>query len=518
MWGEHATPEQKRRHALALVALSTDAVLLAAAERVRAGGEAEALVEAIAARATFRRVTLDTTDITHLVRALVGDLPPSSVQALPDLLSPAAPSPLLPSLERVADRFSIVHSTLHEQVASAEARPNNAEHLPPSNPRAASDADLLIDPELARLAMALGHGRAFAVFSLAQQMTRVRGGGVVGETELITRASAMLGITPDTIRYRYLPVGDGVFWHARSQGHVGVISAAKVARRLVQEAAEHEHDYLYETNLPGVALTFIRQKANTLKGFYAACYAAWLHSRDGRTRAISRYTLTHLWGQTANTIRSWEKLTDITACASYAVYEDLPAAPMHHAYPAVVIATAPSGKTERCIAAMARASNTYVVDSLAVKAHHKVPKAVRRAARLAANAAPPQKHPGDLSGAVQDNVPARVISLKMGRRTFVPCGHEAAYRALQKHLKQDLRRVDADGLDEGELAAPHYVQRHAPTMARAGLLVQHSRVCAATLDQGVLHFRKRATRREEAAVLDGCRGQIVAAWREMVGM
>lgn len=520
MWGEHATSEQKRRHALALVALSTDSVLLVAAERVSASGSTEALAQAITTRAALKRVTLDATDIAHLIRSLVGHLPASSVPICANPPPATSPSPLLPALERAADRVAIVQSPLHEQVTETLAARSKPEPMPiASGTRTATDADLLIDSELARIATALGYGRAFAVYTLAQQITRARGGGVIEEAALAQRASAMLGITPETIRYRYLPAGDGTFWHTRRCGKVGVISAAKVAQRLVQEAAERGRDHLFETNLPGVAFTAIGQNANTLKEFYAACYAAWLHSREGHTRAISRYTLTHLWGQTANTLRAWEKLADITALASYAVYEDLYAAPMHHAYPAVVIATAADGAMGRHIAPMARASNRYIPLCSPVKAHHLVPKSVRRAAWLAANAASTQTHPGEISGAVcgQDDY-TRVISLRTGRRTFHQRGYECAYRALQKHLRTDVRRVDAEQLDAPELSAPHYVERHAPTNTRAGLLVQHSRVCEATLERGVLHFCKRATRREEAAVLNGRRGQIVAAWREMVGI
>lgn len=304
-----------------------------------------------------------------------------------------------------------------------------------------------LDPELARIFVALGYAAPLLLYSVARQRTsRTKGSGVFKHDDLLEEIKRRgVRTSKEVIRRHWLTKGDGVFWNPRNNGKLGIVSYDKLCAKAVEMAIAAGKPELVSTNPPGTKFIHV-PLAKTLKGWCGNVLAAWHYSRDGHTHNISRYTLNKLWGTTTKTLLAWEQAAGITVSSSCAVYTDgtIP----KYAFPVVIRVDHGNGLKELTISPMARHSNIYNVPSMRQKQHKRVPGEAKRIARSKLEELASGDTPDSICG--QPTVQADRVGFSFTKRRnfFANDGDLGnAFKRLNLHL-----RSDPDDL------APHFVQ------------------------------------------------------------
>jgi hypothetical protein len=195
--------------------------------------------------------------------------------------------------------------------------------------------NVLIDPEFARICVAIGETAQLLVYVTAQHMTRTSSGsGSVDTRELVDALhGAGVKATAGTIR-RWILRGAGAYWHLRVKrlylfGMARLTSRGERGRlNITQRAIDALKPEIVMTNPSGANLIEI-EVPPTLRQFTAQVYRAWFASRADHTQLISRYTLCTLWNVTRKTLQGWEKLAHIQPVESYVHYQEARFVPEH---------------------------------------------------------------------------------------------------------------------------------------------------------------------------------------------
>jgi hypothetical protein len=242
--------------------------------------------------------------------------------------------------------------------------------------------ELVVDSELARLAIGLGHSRPLLLWLVSRSVDQ-RGAGMV------TRRQAFAGLRRAGVQVESKTLGR---WVAAAQRAGFLVAAgqklfltsqAKLAARLGYAAAA-SNPALVETNVPGTApvIVALEDAQLTVERFCGLMLAAWHAGRArARVQPISRKTLSVLWGVSAHILRQWEAAAGIVATAHYAVDNAVGSAGAlvsGHAYPGVFRPDEP-GKPYKVLP-VERLSNSYAAPAgLRVKPSKYTPNIIRRA-------------------------------------------------------------------------------------------------------------------------------------------
>jgi hypothetical protein len=185
-----------------------------------------------------------------------------------------------------------------------------ADHIPQVEPPAKGEDDTLtpattgltvrVDPELARLAVALNKAGEFRVWLIARHFFGQPGWV---EKERLREVLATEQIASRRQVDRVLKQGDRLFWGRSPSGRIFLRAYVRVAERLTRLARETQPQ-LVATNVPGARDVYLRV-GGTLGAFKAQVYAGWLTHREAPK--ISRQVLAALFGCSQETLRNWER-------------------------------------------------------------------------------------------------------------------------------------------------------------------------------------------------------------------
>lgn len=170
-----------------------------------------------------------------------------------------------------------------------------ARHTPDPDP-----IEIRIDPEIARLAVALRRDPELRLWMVLRHVAGASGGRLDAD-ELYQRICRI--VTDYTRRHfnRLLKSGAGTFWTIDGDRQVWLWGGAALGKHLVELAGPE----LVSSNPPGARDMFIPIGKN-IQQFRAHCLGAWYAHRENPT--LSRMTLEMLWGRDADTLRRWEDL------------------------------------------------------------------------------------------------------------------------------------------------------------------------------------------------------------------
>ncbi|MEO8392153.1 MAG: hypothetical protein ABI700_04090 [Chloroflexota bacterium] len=166
-----------------------------------------------------------------------------------------------------------------------------------------------VDPELARLSVALHLAPALRIWVIIRQCVREQSGSGWISRDALRQALKAQQI-PYTDRHlrRVLVSGEGTFWNVTRQ-RIYMRSWTYVAVALTG-AALQEHTGRPERNRPGAREMYV-PVSGSLEQWEAQLYAAWFAYRNNPT--ISRSELCHLFKRDKTTLRRWEA-TRLVGC------------------------------------------------------------------------------------------------------------------------------------------------------------------------------------------------------------
>lgn len=208
---------------------------------------------------------------------------------------------------------------------------SNSRHL-----NSQSDDDdlmVLVDVELARVAIGLYLGALLRLWLIGHHVSRVRysGRGWVTVDELWNMLS-QIGITMTRRHFRrLLQRGDGQFWSIYKE-RVFLRSIVFVAEELSIEAGL-QGGGLIATNQPGGLKSVWLPINGSHERWEAFVYAGWLAAHGAPT--IARATLSGLFNRTDKTLRQWEKThlaETVNVVPGYAVMNEVAEQPAEHAF------------------------------------------------------------------------------------------------------------------------------------------------------------------------------------------
>jgi len=163
-----------------------------------------------------------------------------------------------------------------------------------------------IDPEIARIAVALHLVPAHRVWVIARELVRESGGaGHISKGQLAS-ALADVGVSYSAAYLnRLLRSAEGLFWRQdRPCKRIFICGAANVGVNLVEFAVATGQVDVIGTNRPG-AIDVHVEVSGGLEQWEAQIYAAWMAYRECPT--ISRDALQCLFGRDESTLRRWEQ-------------------------------------------------------------------------------------------------------------------------------------------------------------------------------------------------------------------
>jgi hypothetical protein len=235
-----------------------------------------------------------------------------------------------------------------------------------------------IDPELARIAIALHLAPQFRLWVVAKSITRTAdGSGKVAKKEFFT-ALRNFGIKYSRQhRRRLLNSGERLFWN-EDKKYVYVRSSQHVASELTQLAIDNNPALL--SNRAGVTEVYI-PSAGSLEQWEANIYAGWLDHRENPI--IARETLEGLFNRTPETLRRWEQdqlegtLTiqkNYAQCALVDTMEKVNPERLNS-----YVAKTDEGAQLRLVWQM---PNTYIIKGIKTHAHKGQSKKVRKAVNV----------------------------------------------------------------------------------------------------------------------------------------
>lgn len=160
-----------------------------------------------------------------------------------------------------------------------------------------------VDPELARLCVALALGNLARLWFIARAITRAQNGsGCIQKSELKRALKRYDCAYTDEHVSRLLTQGEGVFWN-RDHHRLFIRKPAHVVVSITQQALATNPDMIY-TNRPGCRDMYV-DPSGTLERWEVSVYTAWLAHRQNPT--ISRQTLAMLFQRDETTLRRWER-------------------------------------------------------------------------------------------------------------------------------------------------------------------------------------------------------------------
>jgi hypothetical protein len=298
-----------------------------------------------------------------------------------------------------------------------------------------------VDPELARLAVAM---RLFPVFRLwSYAHTWTSGAGWIEKERLFETLKTTGVVTTRRTFNHLLHAGANLFWTVGlgrgATPRVYLTGYVALAQRLTALAMS-EHRELVETNRPGARKVYVDLSGGKAE-VVARLQAAWLALRGEVT--ISRQRLQLLWRCSKNTLLKRERRAGITSRANFAQHHD-PHAPEvpKHAY----LIAAGNGRSY----ASWRLPNTYSSPDV-----ERLANGQRRKARTAANAA------------VESHVQAVNVMadglLRTGRLYFTDKADGprlSGFRSLGRHIRR-----------HGDLDVRHYARLGDVDTARGVVVV-----------------------------------------------
>lgn len=346
----------------------------------------------------------------------------------------------------------------------------------PNAPREAAATAIPIDPELARLAIALKFDTALRLWCVLR--VYANGRGWIATRDL---AGALRRFNVDLdrgTRQKAVAAGEGIFWHRNAKlKRLRLIGYQKLALALVEMAMRIAPDAA-ATNRPGQQPVFIDVAGDALD-FKAGCYAAW---HGERRQGISRFTLTRLWQASVPTLLAWEERAGIARQEAVAQYAGAdPDLPPEHAYEY----TTADGQRRKAW----RASNHYIAPAFVEKQTGR-----RRVHRVRAlcwgiverSSEAIQDHAAcGACGAAGGDTGTGWHLQRTGRRFFVsskgvPDGRKRAIKHCQKH---------------GDWQQPHYIRLATKRLKRGDMLIYDALAADAQTDAHEL-FTLRFPRRQ----------------------
>lgn len=295
----------------------------------------------------------------------------------------------------------------------------------PCEPRQ-PDTAVLVDPELARLPIALKQFNVYRVWLYAHKLHD--GCGWI-ERNALEQGLKRQGVIHSGRTFDHILAHGAGYWRiapgtdpqGNDHSRVYLTSAEKLAARLTKKARRVE-PLLVETNRPGMQKVWL-DLTGDLQAAEATVYAAWLNLKDkGEGVRIERAKLQTLWRRSKNILLKWERLAGIKTSANFAEFDT------DNAPPDAYLCLDKDG-TEY---ASKRLANTYVAPS--VKEHSA--RSNRRKIRAAANAkVSDQIQPANVlaGGSVGHSIRTGKIYFqnKRTQKGFVP-----AEKAIDSHLRQ----------------------------------------------------------------------------------
>ena len=160
-------------------------------------------------------------------------------------------------------------------------------------------AEIRVEPELGRAAVALKLAALYRLYVIAREMTRRGDGSGRAPKRALKKQLARYGVRYSREHLsRLLRAGEGLFWN-RSSRTLYLFNPARVAAAMVKI-----DPLVFVTNRPGTRDMYL-SPSGTLEQWEATLYAAWLAHRGNPT--IARETLEQLFGRSADTLRLWEE-------------------------------------------------------------------------------------------------------------------------------------------------------------------------------------------------------------------
>ncbi|MBL8118771.1 MAG: hypothetical protein JNJ78_14660 [Anaerolineae bacterium] len=181
----------------------------------------------------------------------------------------------------------------------------------------ASDHTIAIDPELARIALALKHANLFRVWAVLLQFARKTNRNSIPRALLAEKlADHGVNVSDRNLR-RWLYRGHGLYWQI-TESTVYFAGQKLLSARLTAYVLEHGKSDLIKTNQPGRNRQMYISLAGSLAQFEAQVYAAWIASRNNPL--IARSVLQMLFNRTARILRQWEASAGVTATSNEVQY------------------------------------------------------------------------------------------------------------------------------------------------------------------------------------------------------
>jgi hypothetical protein len=169
------------------------------------------------------------------------------------------------------------------------------------DPTAPGESAMRVDPEIARIAVALRRDGQLRLWAILKQYGGNRG-GYMDKSALMQATKGHRDYTKTHLR-RLLAAGDGLFWTLDNRGRVWLTGSVRLAGLIASEAGPH----IVGTNPPGARDMYI-PAGGSLQEWRTNILTAWLAHRENPR--ISNARMAALFGVTGRTIRNWKSSTD----------------------------------------------------------------------------------------------------------------------------------------------------------------------------------------------------------------